>query len=49
MPLNEVCSVKAIRSHGNNVEHASAGENVDVGLVGIEMSHLRYFVNRFGC
>jgi selenocysteine-specific translation elongation factor len=25
MPINEVCTVKGIRSHGNNVEHASAG------------------------
>eukprot|EP01116_Phalansterium_solitarium_P013061 TRINITY_DN2995_c0_g1_i1.p1 TRINITY_DN2995_c0_g1~~TRINITY_DN2995_c0_g1_i1.p1 ORF type:complete len:689 (-),score=178.55 TRINITY_DN2995_c0_g1_i1:12-2078(-) len=31
-PLNELCTVKGIRVHGNVVEFASAGENVDLSV-----------------
>ena len=41
MPLSEVCSVKAIKLHGQNVEFAVAGDNVDIGLQNIEITHLR--------
>jgi hypothetical protein len=38
MPNNEVCTVKGLRIHGDATEYAIAGDNVDIGLTGIELN-----------
>jgi len=47
MPLNEICVVKGIRVHGETTEFATAGENVDIGLTGLEIQTLS--VGNFLC
>jgi elongation factor 1 alpha-like protein len=42
MPLNEICSVKGIRLHFEQSEFAAAGDNAEIGLTGIEPSHVKY-------
>lgn len=36
MPIGEICTVKNISRHGERVDWASAGDNVDVGLLDID-------------
>ena len=38
MPLGEICTVKSLMSHGEYLEWATAGENVDLGLSGPELN-----------
>jgi len=40
MPLGEVCTVKGIRLHHQQVDYAIAGDNADIGLIAIEPSHI---------
>lgn len=41
MPLQEICTVKAIRSYNQqNVEYSVAGDNVDLSLIGLEINSL---------
>jgi len=40
MPLNEVCTVKGIRVNGEVREYAECGENIDLGLVGLELQQI---------
>lgn len=42
MPYGDMCTVKSIRFNGQQVEHASAGANVDVTLNGIEQTSISY-------
>jgi len=38
LPLGEVCTVKAIHSHDQHLDAAGAGQNVELGITGIEFS-----------
>eukprot|EP01128_Nolandella_sp_AFSM9_P008677 TRINITY_DN5366_c0_g1_i1.p1 TRINITY_DN5366_c0_g1~~TRINITY_DN5366_c0_g1_i1.p1 ORF type:complete len:781 (-),score=204.49 TRINITY_DN5366_c0_g1_i1:118-2346(-) len=40
LPLNELCQVKIVRTHDTNVDFAPAGRNVELGLVGIDLSQI---------
>eukprot|EP01113_Clastostelium_recurvatum_P043110 TRINITY_DN7078_c0_g1_i1.p1 TRINITY_DN7078_c0_g1~~TRINITY_DN7078_c0_g1_i1.p1 ORF type:complete len:670 (+),score=206.95 TRINITY_DN7078_c0_g1_i1:27-2012(+) len=39
-PVNEVCTVKSIRADSEQVEFAKAGDNVDLGLGDVEVTHV---------
>jgi len=39
-PLNEIVTVKVIKFQGNQVEYATAGYNVDIGIVGVEHTQI---------
>eukprot|EP01089_Gocevia_fonbrunei_P015809 TRINITY_DN4735_c0_g1_i1.p1 TRINITY_DN4735_c0_g1~~TRINITY_DN4735_c0_g1_i1.p1 ORF type:complete len:333 (-),score=37.10 TRINITY_DN4735_c0_g1_i1:60-1058(-) len=41
MPLNEICTVKGILTHQKTTKYAVAGDNVDIGTVGQEISFFR--------
>jgi len=40
IPLFETCSVKGIRLHNESVDYAIAGDNVDIGINGIEIQNI---------
>jgi len=40
IPLYEVCTVKAIKLHNESVDYAIAGDNIDVGITGIEIQNI---------
>jgi len=40
MPLNEVCTVKALQIHGEQKKYVFSGESADIGLTDIEYSHV---------
>ncbi len=43
MPHNDICTVKAIRLHGSNaVDYACAGDNIDLGLLGVDVTQVGY-------
>lgn len=39
-PANELCTVKALRMHDETVEHVGAGQNVEVGITGVDLAQL---------
>ena len=38
MPLGEICTVKSLMSHGEYMEWAVGGDNVDLGLTGPDLN-----------
>lgn len=39
-PLNELCSIKAIKYQNDNVDYAFSGRNVDIGLNDVQLNML---------
>lgn len=44
MPIRELCTIKQIYRHKEAVKTAYAGDNVDLSLAGVDMTHLRYSI-----
>jgi elongation factor 1 alpha-like protein len=40
LPINEICQVKNIRFQGQNVEYATAGQNVDIGIINANFANI---------
>jgi elongation factor 1 alpha-like protein len=40
LPTNEICQVKSIKFQTQHVDHVSAGQNVDIGLINVNFNSL---------